>query len=237
MRVMELGGLIPVLALVLGWALNEFSSSLRIRREDRRAAGPLLTDLLEMRHRLFGLDAAIAELRAHLPIPPEAEPFLKQLILQLIPEAPKYEERFEDAVREVARGNPILAFRLRGQPFVLPMLSQLRGIAAPDQAASLVWHRIVEPGFLDLLKPNLEDLILEVAKAHGWWTWFRAWRRLKTPLELTPSEKDRVSAFVAILRTGPPKGPAEPPRDSVKASGAGLKRTGSLPNEGEAQQG
>jgi hypothetical protein len=228
---MDIDRLFPVLALVLGWALNEMGASLRLRREDRRAFGPLLTDLLEMRHRLFGLDTALALLRPRLPVPPEALPLLRQLVQKLVPEAPRYRERFEDAVAQVARVNPILAFRLRGQPLALRVLSELRGIAGVDPAASLVWHRIVEPGFLDLLKANLEELILEVARAHGWWTWFRAWRRLKKPMELPRGEKERISAFVAAMKTGMPDSPnvpspnfGKPPEPGVKPEAPCLKK-------------
>jgi hypothetical protein len=53
--------MLPLLAVAIGWLLNELSSLIRLRREDRRSAGPVLTDLLEIRHKLITLNEAVKE--------------------------------------------------------------------------------------------------------------------------------------------------------------------------------
>ena len=70
---MEVNGLFPVLTLMLGWGLNQVESIVKLRRDDRRAAGPVLTDLFEIRHQLMSVDAAMKEIAKHLPIPAQAQ--------------------------------------------------------------------------------------------------------------------------------------------------------------------
>jgi hypothetical protein len=92
---MEIGGLFPVLTLVLSWALNEVGSLVRLRREDRRAAGPVLTDLLEIRHSLVGLGATMRRLDKEFQIPAQARLHLQQHIRALVPDPPKLVENYE----------------------------------------------------------------------------------------------------------------------------------------------
>ena len=191
--------IITLLAVALGWLLNELSTLLRLRREDRRAAGPVLTDLLEIRHRLVALDAVVAELGKRFEVPPQGRLLLQRFLQTLIPEAPKFVETYEAAVSTLARVDPIIAFRVRGQPWIAPLLARLRALAAFDQAGAEFWSAVVEPGVLTLLRPGLEELILDVARAHGWRTWWRVRRRLREPV-LSRSDKERIFNFLAEIK-------------------------------------
>jgi hypothetical protein len=179
---MEVGGLFPVLTLLLGWALNEVGSLARLRREDRRAAGPVLTDLLEIRHRLVGLEAAMRRFGKDLQIPAQARLQLQQYIRALVPDPPKFIENYEEAVSNLARVDPVRAFRLRGRSLIVPFLAQVEAIAASDQAGSDIWSGVVEPKVMARAVPSLENLILDIARAHGLRTWWRAWRHLGKPV-------------------------------------------------------
>jgi hypothetical protein len=197
---MDTSSLIPVGTLLLGWGLSEVSASFRSRREDRRAVGPVLKDLLEIRHRLIGLDAALAELKKYLPIPPEASLPIKQALSTLVPEAPRFAERYEEAVSIVARADPLLSFRLGGQSRVGPLIGWLRGLIAPDQAASKFWGGVGEPQLVNLFRPHLEELILDVARTHGPLTRWRTRRYLRKSPHLAPDEQQMLSAFLSDLQ-------------------------------------
>ncbi len=184
--------ILPLLAVALGWLLNELSSLVRLRREDRRAAGPVLTDLLEIRHRLLTVDAYVKELGKQFQIPPQAQLQLRQHIQTLFPESHTFIEKYEEAVSTLARVDPIRAFRLRDQALIAPFLAWFRGLAASTETDSEIWIAIFEPEFLGRFKPHLEELILDVACAHGWVTWWRTRRRLREP---TLSEADRKWIF------------------------------------------
>jgi hypothetical protein len=180
---------------------------LRLRREDRRATGPILTDLFEIRHQLVALDAFKKELGKQIQIPAQAQLQLHNYILGLVPSPPKFVERYEEAVSALARVDPIQAFRLRSQPLIGPFLGQLRGMAASDQAGSEFWTRVVEPALQPLFIGHLEELIRDVAWAHGWRTWWRAGRRLKKPI-ITESDKALISDLLGKVKatSGPATG-------------------------------
>jgi hypothetical protein len=203
----DLEKLFPVLALILGWALNELGSSLRLRREDRRAAGPVLMDLFEIRHRIVALDAWRKEMITHFPIPAQAQLQLQNIVLTLMPTSPNLAERYEEAVSTLALVDPILAFRLRGLPSLDPLLTQLRGLAALKQVDSEFWSGIGEPTMMAPLIEHLEESILDVAKAHGWRTWWQARGRLKKPT-LCEAERAQISDLLTKLKaaSGPASG-------------------------------
>ncbi len=194
-----MNGIIPLLAVALGWLLNELSSLLRLRREDRRAAGPVLMDMLEIRHRLLIVDAYVKELGKQLQIPPQAQLQLRQHIQALFPESPTFIEKYEEAVSTLARVDPISAFRLRDQALIAPFLAWFRGLAASTKTDSEIWTAIFEPELLGRFKSNIEELVLDVARAHSWFTWWRVRKRLR---QATLSEDDRrwISDFLGKLR-------------------------------------
>jgi len=196
---MDIVSLFPVLTLILGWTLNEVGSSLRLRREHRRSAGPLLTDLLEVRHDLIVLHAVTTELGKKFQIPPQAQLLVQQYIRALIPEPPKFLEKYEEAISTLARADPIRAFRLRGQPLIGPFLAQLRGLAASDEAASGFWISVVEPELLKMIRPHLDQLILDLARVHGWLTWWNTHAQLRKEV---PSQSDKkwISDLLAKIK-------------------------------------
>lgn len=202
--------LITLLAVAVGWLLNELSSLIRLRREDRRSIGPVLRDLLEIRHRLFALDSAIAELKRHLPIPAEAESPLKQVLSMLVPPPPRLQERYDEAVSIVARANPLLAFRLGYQPTLETLLASLRNLAASDPATSKLCSSTVEPALLHLFKPRLDELILDVAQAHGFLTKWRARRILRRPMQLTQEEQQQISHLLSQAQATTPPDVSKP---------------------------
>jgi hypothetical protein len=199
--------IVPLLAVALGWLLNELSSLVRLRREDRRTAGPVLTDLLEIRHRLLTLNEAVTEyvkeLGKQLQLPSQAElrfqQYLRTLLQTSFPRSPRFIEKYEEAVSTLARVDPIRAFRLRSQPLITPFLDWLQSLAASIETDAQIWSTVFEPELLGRFKPHIEELILDVARAHGWLTWWRARSRLGEPA-LSEADKKWISDFIEKLK-------------------------------------
>jgi len=208
--------LITLLAVVLGWFLNEVANLLRLGREDRRAAGPVLTNLLEIRHQLIAFDAFKSALSKELQIPAQAQLQLQVYIRALVPGPPGFIEKYEEAISTLSRVDPLRAFRLRGQPFIGPLLDHLRTLAASDRAGSEFWSTAFEPKLLAQIKPRLEELILDLAWAHGWRTWWRARRRLREPV-LTQDDQRFISDLLTEVRkaSGGPAGPQAAERETA----------------------
>lgn len=194
--------LATVAAVIAGWALNEISQYIRVRREDRRTTGPVLAELFEIRHRLVALDAYMNELRARFQIPAQAEAQLKQCIQAFIPEPTSLVEGYEHAVSMIARADPFLAFRLRNQPLFHQVMNRFRDATASDQAASQLWSMVLEPKLVERFRPHLEELILDVAWVHGCRTWWRARQRLRREA-LSQSDKDWISELLSKAQEAP----------------------------------
>lgn len=188
-----------LLAVALGWFLNELSSVVRLRREDRRASGPVLTSLLEIRHRLLNFDELMRELGKHLRIPSQVRLQLQQYLRTLIPEPPKLIEEYEKAVSTLAFVDPVRAFRLRGQPLIEPYLATVQGLAATTETDAEMWSAIIEPEILGRFRANIERLILEVARAHSWVTWWRVRRRLREP-NVSDDDRKMISDLIEKLK-------------------------------------
>jgi len=61
----------PVLSLILGWLLNELGQLFRLRREERKAFGRAIADLLEIRHELKAFSVVFGEIKKRFPVSPD----------------------------------------------------------------------------------------------------------------------------------------------------------------------
>ena len=197
--------LVALLAVAVGWLLSEVSHRLR-RRDDRTAAaGKALTELLEIRHYLLGINLVFCEIRRHVQLSPGEVLTGMKWIDQLLPPDPRLPERYEQAVSALAGASPIAAFHLRSKDQLPQLLVKMRSI------------QLVDPGYPDLLYSTdeflrdrglaaLDESIRELAWIHGMRTWLRIRRLLgrtpQLPLELAEF-MDRFNASVVPVKAGP----------------------------------
>ena len=197
--------LLPVAGVAVGWGLNQCGQWLTFRRDERKAIGRALADLLEVRHRLLGIPKVVEAMSSKLNMPADARAPLKVAFGALFPPDEGLAKRYEESVNLVAGTNPILAFRLRSQDVVGPFLHQLRALALQDGPQTMALFGTIEDHLFRHLTPHLERLIRELAKLHGWKTQFETNRRLKQPFE-APEE------FWDVLKAALPQ---EPPTSGV----------------------
>lgn len=171
----------PLVAVALGWALHELSDVVRLRREDRRVAGKALAEILELRHGVRAVPSAMNEIRKRTPIPPEAESMIRGIFAPYLSKLMEGASvRYNTAIDSLSGRLPLLAFELRSKDQFSPILEQLRAFAStdPNAAASIA---AVEDNLTQQFLPLLDKLALKLAQLHGWRTWLRLRRRLKTP--------------------------------------------------------
>jgi hypothetical protein len=174
----------PLFSVAVGWFLHELSDMLKIRREDRRAVGEVLAELLEIRHQWRSLPAYFAEVQRRLALPPEAATFIRTILGQtLSPMLSRSEERYNEAIDSIKGRLPILAFELRGKDALRQSLDHLRSLAASDPAAVGALHS-VESALTQEALPLLEELLLKLTCIHGFGTWLRLRRRVRKKEEL-----------------------------------------------------
>ncbi len=186
--------LLPLIGVVvggvLGFALAEVGQWMRGRREDRKGVGKALADLLEIRTQLMAVPLAIRELSKRLQLPPEAQTLVGHVLASWTqPEL--LSKRFDEAVTCVAGVDPVLAFRMRSRDVGGAVMGRIRALSLNDPAAASLWPQ-VEAKFVDQGVSALNDLILDVARAHGLRTWWRVRKRLRTPVEPDSEALDSI---------------------------------------------
>jgi len=199
---------LPLVGVLVGWFLNQCAQWFIFRRDERKAIGQALADLLLIRHRILALCKSVESLIQKFNLPTDAQIPLSLALAKLLPPDDEMAKRYRDAVTLVSAINPVLGFRLRSQDVIEPLLDRLRAIALQDRSQSVAIFAKLETYLLSQLSPVLEDLIRELARAHGWGTLWRTNRKLKQEL-IIPEE------FFHQLMASLPK-PAQPaPRSPV----------------------
>src|SRR2546427_4807578 len=150
----------PLISVAVGWFLHELSDTIKVRREDRRAVGKVLAELLEIRHQWRSLPAYFAEIKRLFSLPPEAVVLIHSAVNEVLaPMLSKMEERYNEAIDSIKGPLPLLAFELRGKDALRPTFDQLRSLAASD-AAALAALPTVESALTQEAMPLLEELLL-----------------------------------------------------------------------------
>lgn len=195
--------IVPVIAVLLGWLLNEFSFFFRTRREDKGAFARVLTELLELRHRAFAIRRIQELFKTQLPVPPETQIALTSATEAFLPNFEDLAKRYNEAVDSVASTDPMLAFRLRSQDFFPSLSRTLRGLAISDKKVAQVWQEI-ENELNTLLNPLFDEFLIELAKRHSFRS-RRAVRRYLKKLEKSPVELEQfIKKTLESIGTTPP---------------------------------
>jgi hypothetical protein len=175
---------VTLVAVFVGFILNELSYFLRVRREDRRSIGQALSTLLEIRHRLQAIPAVIDALKQKTSIPPEAELAVSNYYASFLPDLERLQDGYNKAVDVIAGPFPVLAFRLRSKDQFDPLLRQLRSIIPPGDRAAAAFYLSLETKLLAEATSALNTLIIEMATQHGWLTWIRVRRQLREKAQI-----------------------------------------------------
>jgi hypothetical protein len=192
---MTLEQLGTIVAVFLGWFLNEVSHWLRLRGEQRKPLARAIADLLEIRHTIRGVSTILAEMKRHFPIAPDAELALRKLLEEFIPETESLQKRYNEAVNLVAEVDPILAFRLRSRDEFTPFLRKVRPWFESENVTKP--HVLqMEDKLSQMFLKILEELILELAKAHGLKTLWRTRKQLSKPVDISKE----IGEFLALIQ-------------------------------------
>ncbi len=199
----------PLISVAVGWFLHELSDTIKVRREDRRAVGKVLAELLEIRHQLFFLPAYLAEIEMLFALPPEIHALIRAKIVEILsPALSRAEERYNDAIDSIKGSLPLLAFKLRGKDLLRHTFNQVRSLVAAD-ATALAAVPKVESALTQEAQPILDKLLLKIAWIHGFGTWLGVRRQFR---EKQGIQSDVKKLFDSLLKAaGIPPLSAVPP--------------------------
>jgi hypothetical protein len=128
-----------------------------------------LSDLLEVRHHVVGIDVVMREIRTRVKVPEEAMPVLRSVIDTLMPVEEGVHKRYDEAVSLLAGIDPLLAFNMRSKNTAPSFLAAIRELsvtsgATPSQIESL------ETMLRSAVTPALDSAVLELARHHSFLT-------------------------------------------------------------------
>lgn len=186
----ELNIILPLIGVFAGWLLNELSARFRDRKASKQAIARALSDLLEIRHQNLTIHDTLAEFKKRYPIPDEMLPLVLPLIENLIPVTPGLEKRYNEAVDAISSYDPFLGFSLRNKELLKPIRNSLKQFISTDpEANQLLPH--IDDFLMTIVEEPMNEVILEVARLHGW----RSYRRAKRYLKKTPEDNKELQDY------------------------------------------
>ncbi len=170
-------------AALVGWLFNEASHVIRLRREERRAIGRLLSDLIIIRRHILSVKEIVKRIRELNKFSPQEELFFQIAIDQIFPKDEGLQSRYEESSKIVIGIKPLLGFELIAQGQLLQVISRLKEISAINEETADLWEEV--GGHLEDTS-QLEELINMLAWSHGWQTWLKVKRHVREPLRELP---------------------------------------------------
>lgn len=161
-----LQSLIALMGVIIGAVLSGIGFYLKARLERKRTIALALTDLLEVRHHITGIDVVLGEIKKRFEIPAEATLLFQTMIDQISPIEVDVHKRYESAITLLAGIDPLLAFQLRSKNTLPNVLANLRGIG---ESTGVSKEFIVDfENTLRLsLAPRLDEAVIELAGKHS----------------------------------------------------------------------
>ncbi|EER58716.1 hypothetical protein AcdelDRAFT_3718 [Acidovorax delafieldii 2AN] len=194
----------PLIGVVLGSVLSGIGAHIRARREHKRIVGSALADLLEVRHRIVGFDLVLEKIQSMAGLEPNALAQVRNLMDTAFPSDPMLEERYAQAVTQLAGVDPVLAFNLRSKNALPKVLSILRAQAA-SAGANLGMFESFESQLLRAARPSIDAAVLELGKSHSILTGLKV-RRLVRKSDKLPEDVsqffDKLAGSIPAISAG-----------------------------------
>jgi hypothetical protein len=175
--------IMPLLGVLIGSILTGTGSLIRGRLERKRLIARALSELLEIRHQMIGLDRVLTLLASQLKIPPEALPIVRSLVSSIVPIDSKVHQRYEEVVTVLSGEDPLLGFHLRARCSILTFTESMRSSGIEHGVEPAVIEKIGNE-LSSLIIPELNKVILLVGRKHSIITWWKLNRILNKSDEI-----------------------------------------------------
>ena len=186
-----------LLGVIVGAVIAGGGALYRARTERRRQIGRALTDLLEVRHHLLGIELMISELGKRFELPSEIFPLMRNALETIIPIEAKLHERYEEAVSLLAGVDPFFAFQLRSKTILPRALSAMRAFSTQG-GGSLTSMELLEQQLTSLIIPTLNQTAVALARRHSVMAWWRVRRLVSTSATLPPEVEPLLQRAQAL---------------------------------------
>jgi len=185
----------PLFGVVLGSAISGIGAYLRIRMERKRAIARALSDLLEIRHHVLGMEVVLREVRNRVSISEEEAQLFRSHMNTIAPLDADVHKRYDEAISLLSGIDPLLAFNMRSKNKVFHFVDAMRNTsfsmgATPSQISTL------ENAIRLAIAPALDEAVLTLAKHHSLST-KRKTKKLVASVSDVPPELTRLMDSIA----------------------------------------
>lgn len=186
--------ILAMLAVFVGWGLNEFSHVYRSSKEHKQAIAHALSILLDVRYQVIYLENIIPVLKEQ-GLPSEAIPEFRTIIENIGLDKDGLTEEYEQALEIVAKNAPLVAFRYRSKASFPNFIKKMRGVALDGGMDPVVMELLIS-NLHSMMIPRMDELVIDLASLHS--------KKLKTEVEAIVNGKfqypEEFNNYFAIIQ-------------------------------------
>lgn len=171
-----------IVALIVGWALNEASQYLRSSKDHKSAIANALSILLEVRYQMLSIEYVFGMLKEQ-GAPDALIPRFRLLMNTIIPSTSTLDSDYAESMKVVARTAPVLAYQYRSRNSISSFIQNWRTMAS-EHGAPLEEIEKMESQLNSLIVPKLNKIIIELAKTHSYKSYKEVISIIEKPIEL-----------------------------------------------------
>jgi len=183
----------PLVGVVVGAVMTGFGQIYKVRQERKRVIALALSDMLEVRHRVVTLNAALKYFQMHGNLPSVSMPHFRNFLDHIIPLDDKLDARFGEAVTLLAGMDPVFAFDLRSKNLLPQFINKLR-LVATAAGEDLARYEAFESKLIEVLTPKLDEAVLRIAKYHS--------SKVYREVQAVVARKDNIEESLSPLLKG-----------------------------------
>jgi hypothetical protein len=174
--------ILPVVGVITGWFLNETSNYIKGRNESKKPISRALSEILDIRHSVYGFSKSLYYFKNKFNIPDELWPIIRTIISDKYPVTIDISNRYNTAVDLISENEPILAYRLRSKDLITKLSSILNEINNKNDTDFETYKTLLEQNLLEQINPELERTALILAWKHSIITWIKIKLFLRKPV-------------------------------------------------------
>lgn len=157
---------IPLIGVLLGGIISGFGHWFKVRSDRKKTIGSALANLLEVRHRIVGIGAVLAEIKKRAPLSPQELQLIEAQFHNLFPMDEEVHSRYKKAIDTLEGIDPVLAFQMRSKNEIQKYLGLLDKLSLENGIDHTAFAQM--RGFLkEAIIPSLDSSVIKLAGAHS----------------------------------------------------------------------
>jgi hypothetical protein len=189
-----------IVTILIGFLISQLTGYRAERKERKKAVSCALSDLLMVKHQLFGLEDIIEKLGSTLGnIPEHEKSHLRVVFNSLLPKWEDLHARYDQSITTLAGLHPLLAFELRSKDYILPSLNWMHSAMANDPQAAALIGPLFKTMLLGKIEPVLNKSLVGLARRKSLICWYETRRLVKRKSKLSDEFAELLEPVKTVI--------------------------------------